>query len=519
MDGLKTANMLPLPTSQHWSSVRTDDDIHKTVNEFLQETGHILQGKNWQEGSTEVSRWLGTQIQQEREGWMFKIRMAMQEIETNRRETLKVQGVLHECTNQLRMIVECCNVEDALLQRISREDPKRGLPMYIECLAEILNSLIEDKVQCLQMLTIKDTTGSLALSTALKKYLQRNQTVFEKQQNEARERQETFEVANAKLNSEIQKLKKLIMQKQEDINVLRMQLKGIREIEEVPSPTHHAHVLAQTNITQARDKPRKNERTVSDFTKFVLPSINGMSSPQSPTQSIKAEKRDSSVIHISEDKLNRLRKSARKLENSLQDALTQLDTFRQQSDASKHKENQQPNGKFPPQQSMPHGGYPTLPKRDLRRVQNLAQWKAKFEVSTSDSEDGECGSPEVVKLQLVKGEDAHQRRKISTVPQTSRKDKKSNDFGGFTFRSLVESIDDLKSKNAKPSRGQVSKCLRCKKLFTSSENHKKACSYHPKGKQKTEQYNDKGQLVRVTHIWQCCLNKVDNPGCCFSQHV
>jgi hypothetical protein len=72
-------------------------------------------------------------IQQEREGWAYKIKMSMQEIENHRREALKVQSVIQDCAQQLHLISECCNMDTKALANIEKEEPKKALPMYIEC--------------------------------------------------------------------------------------------------------------------------------------------------------------------------------------------------------------------------------------------------------------------------------------------------------------------------------------------------------------------------------------------------
>ena len=65
----------------------------------------------------------------------------------------------------------------------------------------------------------------------------------------------------------------------------------------------------------------------------------------------------------------------------------------------------------------------------------------------------------------------------------------------------------------------VRRCGRCGKLFKASENHKLCCRYHPKGQQKVEKYDGRGRLLRVTHIWQCCMQRAEAPGCSVDEHT
>ena len=65
----------------------------------------------------------------------------------------------------------------------------------------------------------------------------------------------------------------------------------------------------------------------------------------------------------------------------------------------------------------------------------------------------------------------------------------------------------------------TTKCLRCHKVYTVRDNHKMACRYHPKSKKKIEKYDDKGKLVMVNFIWECCLQKPESLGCSSGEHI
>ena len=97
-----------------------------------------------------------------------------------------------------------------------------------------------------------------------------------------------------------------------------------------------------------------------------------------------------------------------------------------------------------------------------------------------------------------------------------------------TSESLFIHNHFRKSKGAKrverekggfPSSTVTTKCLRCHKIYTVRDNHKMACRYHSKGKKKIEKYDDKGKLVMVNFIWECCLQKPESLGCNAAEHI
>ena len=165
-------------TSQEWSAIRTDDDIQTAVSQFLEEESGNLREKSFNESIVEVSRWLGSQIQKEREGWAYKMRMAMQEIESHRRETLRIQTLLQNCTEQLRTIAACSNIADETLDKIAEEEPKHALPMYIDCLSVLLTDLVEDRLQCLHIMKKNENDG-ISLSQVLYAYIHKLQQASE----------------------------------------------------------------------------------------------------------------------------------------------------------------------------------------------------------------------------------------------------------------------------------------------------------------------------------------------------
>ncbi|XP_050389521.1 uncharacterized protein LOC126808653 [Patella vulgata] len=65
----------------------------------------------------------------------------------------------------------------------------------------------------------------------------------------------------------------------------------------------------------------------------------------------------------------------------------------------------------------------------------------------------------------------------------------------------------------------IGKCLRCQKLFRSSENNNMACRFHRKGREITECYNNHGKLLRVVYKWACCKKPLDTSGCNHGYHI
>ena len=76
-----------------------------------------------------------------------------------------------------------------------------------------------------------------------------------------------------------------------------------------------------------------------------------------------------------------------------------------------------------------------------------------------------------------------------------------------------------RSRSFRGKANQVNKCLRCQKIFNATDNHKLACCFHEKDKERVEIYTDGGQLVKVTYLWKCCNKSSDIDGCCYGHHV
>ncbi|XP_045181582.2 uncharacterized protein LOC123540547 [Mercenaria mercenaria] len=518
MDLRRVKNMHPLPTSQHFTNIRTDDDITAAVTNFLHNEGSNLHGKTWQDTTAEVTKWLASQIQREREGWRQKTRAAMQEIENHRKEVLKFQGLIQECLEHMKILVECCNIPEEKISHISEQEPRRALPMYLECLTETLNSLMEDRIMCLQILHADETTSKNSLPSLLKAYIEALKHHAERAHKEAKNRLESLESVNKHSFTELAKMKKAIHRKQEEVETLHAKLQEIQEV------TMKKFKEVNEIQLQKDDRDFDDRASQTDLQITSGKTNERHSSPSSlysaPTPVPAADQKN---IHISAEKLSRLRRSAKKLENSLNDALSQMDTFRKGMKPTKVTQSNMFGTPRPfGLQHVPD--VPPILKKEMKLLPSpMHMWSTKFEISGPKIHDAEL---ELIKQQERDKEEKKRKAKEKRreAIQNSQERLVHSQQEVPTFRSLMKSLDDVKKttgnkvRNYKPV-GQVTKCLRCNKLFTLNDNHKKSCNYHPKGKERIEQYSDRGKLVKVTYVWKCCMMGPDNPGCTYGQHV
>ncbi|XP_076083641.1 uncharacterized protein LOC143054503 isoform X1 [Mytilus galloprovincialis] len=509
----------PAPTLQHYTAFRTDDDIQGAVTQFLEDESHVLQGKTIHEGIGEISQWLGGMIQQEREGWAYKIKMSMQEIENHRREALKVQSVIQDCGRQLHLISECCNMDTKTLADIEQEEAKKALPMYIECVTDLINSLVEDRLECLQVLHIKYNDGS-SICKMLKSYIQETQVNADNTRIDLTMRMEALEQKNKELTSEVRKLQKQVNNKQQDLDRLTNILQSVTE-EKILGKKGGKH---------------------NGYSESMFPSIYDRASSPNSIRSY-ASSRDDKDIKITKEKLKKIKHSAKKLENSLQDALSQIDQFRKGSESTmkySHASMIAHNMKIRPllartasssdTESMRDGN--TTTRRQLPQPPIQTNDNQELEVSahtnvlqTPGKEGGkenERPPPAMKSKQPSKSKRRYQDSNVSRDSgdgSVQLRGDKTNTNHSCTFRTLVRSLDEIRTRKSYKKGGKVSKCLRCQKLFTLNDNHKKACRYHSRNKERREEYTNKGKLSRVNYVWQCCHQGGENPGCCYGHHL
>lgn len=531
---------IPTATSMQFISTRTDDDINAAVANFLQNEGKKLQGKTWQDTTNEVTQWLGSQIQQEREGWTHKTRAAMQEIENHRKETLRFQAIIQDCTEKMRMMAECCYIPEQTLEQIADEDPKYALPHYIDCIADSLTSLMEDRIVCLQILRAEEKGQNASLPNLLKTYIEQLKHHAERAYKEAKNRLESLESANKQCVGEMSRMKKVIQRKQEEVERLKNKLQEIKEL--TFKKFKEVKDLTKEPVAEKTDVDDKSSQT--DQVAHPAKVNSRLSTPSSLYSAPTPVTIDETSVKISTEKLSKLRRSAKKLEHSLQDALTQMDNYRKDAKPSKYNQSSVFSTKMSPFGLPSIENIPPSLRKDMKLLPSpLQTWTTtgKFEVSLTPQLDKLTPRERQLLQQREnkktdKKQRAKEKLKEKTVGKNAEKTKTPNPYQPNTktpnpyqpsdqptFRSLMKSLDDVKktttTRNFKPVVGQVTKCLRCNKLFTLNDNHKKACCYHPKGKERIEQYSDRGKLVKVTYVWKCCMTGPDNAGCTYGQHV
>ena len=518
--------MHPLPTTQHFAAVRTDDDISAAVHQFLTNEGAKLHGKTWQDTTAEITKWLGIQIQREREGWRQKTRAAMQEIENHRKETLKQQQALQECCEQMKLVAECCSIPEETMNHIENEEPRTALPMYIQIVTSVINTLMEDRIVCLQILRAEDKASEASLPSLLKAYIEALKHHAERAHREAKSRLETLEVANKQSYTEMQRMRKAIQKKQEELEKLHEKLQEIKEVtlkkfkevhdirkEKESALKHKQETSSDEKVTQtdaALKQSATATRTKSSSSMYSAPT------PVPPADQ---------NITISEEKLSKLRRSAKKLETSLNDAISQMENYKMVGKGLKVVQHSPPASTpsiLPPALTgKPVGLFAEVPVNLKKEIQLLPSalhtWSTKFEINGPKLQERNM---ELIRQQEKEKYDKKQRAKEKRKEAMSKSQDKSGQDQP-TFRSLMKSLDEVKKNKGKSFKpvGQVTKCLRCNKLFTLNDNHKKACNFHPKGKERIEQYSDRGKLVKVSYVWKCCMAGPDNPGCTYGQHV
>ncbi|KAH3859796.1 hypothetical protein DPMN_102619 [Dreissena polymorpha] len=443
----------------------------------------------------------------------------MSEIESHRKEVLKYQKIIQECTDQMKIVAECCNLPEETMEQILNEEPRQALPMYIECLTETLSSLMEDRIMCLQILRADGQNMSTSLPNLLRAYIEALKHHAERAHREAKSRLDSLESANKQSVSEISKMRKQISKKHEEVEKLHLKLQEIKDVtmKKVSElNTDRSSRDFDDQISQTEAPSALNNKTKKHHGNGEQEGTSPSSLYNAPTPLPKIDQRS---IQISAERLARLRHSAKKLESSLQDALSQMDTFRKGMQPTKITQ----SNLFGTPKPFGTSHLPDMPqtlKKEMKLLPSpMHMWSTKFEVSGPRTQDAEI---ELIK-QLEREKEEKKRKAKEKRREAIQKSQERilNSQEAPTFRSLMKSLDEVKKNKGKSFKpvGQVTKCLRCNKLFTLNDNHKKSCNYHPKGKERIEQYSDRGKLVKVTYVWKCCMLGPDNPGCSYGQHV
>ncbi|XP_067664889.1 uncharacterized protein [Haliotis asinina] len=514
---------------KNWEDVKIDKDIQVSVNEFIKEFfDHYLNAANNDEKillikalhehalKADISKWLCAKLQIERDGWSLKLRMALKEVEENRKTALKAAATLQDCSSQLRLLLECFSISDSMLDSIPNSSSREEIQRSLELLVEICNALMEDRFQCMQLLDMEEgQEGGAMLAVRLRQQLLAQQQSCRHQVQEAMENTKQAESENLKLLKEVVRMKKVLGQKQEDVEWLRQQMIDINEM----ATARKVKMVDKSTLTEKtadQTRPSKSQRPSTESV-ISLQTTSSTKTSQRPATETQTSKQgtEASTIHISQEKLHALKQRAKKLEDSLHDAIVSMDKLRKSTGPVTNSHNL----------SLAHDSdlTPLILNADKqappsRHTGSKKNWqKASFEVK---------GAPNVMTTKTL---NLHAPiPKLNLKHLNKNNDKRSISERGppkETYRQLeVKKTAELSAtlsqlKAFKPQVGKVSKCLRCQKLFRSIDNHKMACLYHAKSKERVEKYTDGGQLIRVLYLWTCCKQEGDSEGCCYGQHV
>ena len=408
------------------------------------------------------------------------------------------QVVLSDTLQQLRTLVDCFQVEEEVRKEISSaEDAGQGIQTCVQVLAECCNALMEDRFQCIDVLDCGDPLPESlgAAVQALKERLARaeaERNSLQTQCSKCTAENAELRKRNEQLFQEVEKMQSKMKDKQGDLETLKTQLKEIDE-----AVRFRKSNLVDKCVGTALDlfKPQARPPEPAARTSGASPKkAEGASAATStPREDMYTQTfREPSFIELSEEKLRVLKERARKLENSLHGAIASMDKLRKAAPKT--------SSSFPCSATTT-ATFVTLPSHPPPKEAVKSWMSASFEVTNATSASVTAPVPKLGHFKPT------ERRCFSERPAGKSNDEPS-DKGRWESR-----------KAARSRAGQVSKCLRCQKLFTTTDNHKLACCFHSKGKERMEVYSEGGQLVKVKYVWKCCHQQGDSDGCCYGHHV
>lgn len=414
---------------------------------------------------------------------------------------------LTDTHEQLRTLVDCFQVDDDVRKEISTEDVGQGIQACVQILAECCSALMEDRFQCIDVLdcgdpvpeslgaAVQSLKDKLAQAEAEKNSLQTQCSQHTAENSELRKR-------NEQLFQEVEKMETKLKGKQNDLETLKAQLKEIDE-----AVRFRKNNMADKCVGTALDlfkpqaKPREATAQSSGAPSKQVESVSAVSSTAREhihTQTF----REPSFIELSEEKLRVLKERARKLENSLHGAIASMDKLRKAVPCGASKISSSSSSSAPNTAT-----FVSLPTHSPPRDAVKSWMSASFEVTNAASSSVTAPVPKLGHFKPT------ERRCFSERPPGKGHDEQDGRFQP-SDKARWESRKAVRSRV-----GQVSKCLRCQKLFTTTDNHKLACCFHSKGKERMEVYSEGGQLVKVKYVWKCCHQNGESDGCCYGHHV
>ncbi|XP_076456556.1 uncharacterized protein LOC143290888 [Babylonia areolata] len=497
-----------LLTVEQLIQVTVDPDIQTSVDHFLKGLSDQMFARIVRNGSAEVGKWLGAKVQSERDGWTALLRMAMNHIELHRKNALQGQVVLHNMLEQLLMLLDCFQLgEDVKRELLDHNDDVQGIHSCLELLADCCNTLMEDRFQCITILgcsnpvpdmvatAVQELKDKVALKETEKDSLKKQLSAFEAETSKVRKQNEQF-------FEEIQKMEEKMTKKHEDLEVLKAQLKEIDKMVKFrKNNTSDKCVGTTVGMFKPSNRPPLPS-ALSSKTRFKSVEDISRASWTSREHVYTQTLREPSLIEVSEEKLRVLKERAKQLESSLHGAIATMDKLRRAAPGSEYKPPSSPSSS-----AFTTATFVALPSQRETRANPKSWMTASFQVTNTVSSSVTAPVPKLGHFQPT------ERRCFSERPAAKAGDE--NDVN----QASTEKVKGDSRKTSRSRTNQVSKCLRCQKLFTATDNHKLACCFHSKSKERMEVYNDDGQLVRVQYVWKCCHQKGDNDGCCYGQHV
>ena len=359
---------------------------------------------------------------------------------------------------------------------------------------------MEDRFQCIETLESLDPAPT-SLASAVKGLKERLDKLAQEkaslhtQLNQAETETSQLRQQNEHMYEEVQGMEAKMRSKQDDLEALKAQLKELEKMVRMskksvadksvgthPQPSKHVH-----KSHEPTPQPTQPAHAVSSTAKDHMFSLTH---------------RQPSLIELSEEKLRVLKERAKKLEHSLHGAIASMDKLRKVAPRGGPKPNSSPSS------GLNTAVFVALPTQSESSQAKTKAWmSASFQVTnTASASSTTAPVPKLGRFQPT------ERRCFSERPAAAA--SADTDAEGKALPPRGDS-----RRLARTRSGQVSKCLRCQKLFTATDNHKLACCYHGKGKERMEVYSDGGQLVRVHYVWKCCNQQAESDGCCYGHHV
>ncbi|KAK6960219.1 hypothetical protein BgiMline_035410 [Biomphalaria glabrata] len=451
------------------------------------------------------------------------------------------------------------------------KDWKEILCSSIQQLGQICESFVSERQECFTYLGAKTTTS---LNDAMSAFVMKRHTSGQSKKREIEQRLCVLEKENKALIEEMTTLQSTLRDKQKDALNLQTQLdrledmlssatcaklnkcvgtdnteqpvnNGIsKQIEKVNQTPYRYKMILRNSPTQKGYKEkgilnngRKESRDVEHTNTHAL------TTPTSFTETPSSEDnsnnrhikyvREKSIIEISEEKLNVLKQRAQKLEHSLHDAITSMTLIhKEQSDCDTSSGsilnvtgfNSNRNNANKPLAKSQHkkGAAPRLAviRRPASQGRSQSETLLVSEPTsfltgrslalTSQNTDRSLAQS-CLTVMVDKNKSDIQTKKDYEQYIAA----KSNSEHSTSKAAKVKVI----SRHRAAGNAMVSKCLRCQKLFYAMDNHKLACFYHTKEKERIEHYDQTGKLLRVTQAWMCCHQPQEIEGCCYGQHI